>query len=111
MTETSQRLGPVRLMPGVTRGHTLCYLWAAFVSIGLFTYLTMPRESNPDIKVPFVAVIVPYPGVSPEDSERLLVRPLETALQYPITPQGALPAGGMAAVHDRWPRLIPLSAD
>ncbi|MFO1014877.1 MAG: efflux RND transporter permease subunit [Caulobacteraceae bacterium] len=48
---------------------------------GLFTYLTMPRESNPDIKVPFVAVIVPYPGVSPEDSERLLVRPLETALQ------------------------------
>lgn len=35
-----QRLGPVRLMPGVTRGHTLAYLWAAFVSIGLFTYMT-----------------------------------------------------------------------
>ena len=35
-----QRLGPVRLMPGVTRTHTLAYLWAAFVSIGVFTYAT-----------------------------------------------------------------------
>jgi MFS family permease len=34
------KLGPVRLMPGVTRGHTLSYLWAAFVSIGIFTYAT-----------------------------------------------------------------------
>ncbi len=33
-------LGPIRLMPGVTRGHTLAYLWAAFVSIGVFTYAT-----------------------------------------------------------------------
>jgi MFS family permease len=35
-----EKLGPVRLMPGVTRGHTLSYLWAAFVSIGIFTYAT-----------------------------------------------------------------------
>ncbi len=35
-----QKLGPVQLMPGVTRGHTLSYLWAAFVSIGIFTYAT-----------------------------------------------------------------------
>ena len=34
------KLGPIRLMPGVTRRHTLCYLWAAFVSIGVFTYIT-----------------------------------------------------------------------
>ena len=32
--------GPVRLMPGVTRGHVAAYLWAAFVSIGIFTYAT-----------------------------------------------------------------------
>jgi multidrug efflux pump len=48
---------------------------------GLLAYLTVPRESEPDITIPFVAVIVPYPGVSPEDSERLLVRPLERELQ------------------------------
>ncbi|MFO0019774.1 MAG: efflux RND transporter permease subunit, partial [Alphaproteobacteria bacterium] len=48
---------------------------------GLIAYNTMPREANPNIDLPFVAVIVPYPGVSPEDAERLLVKPLETNLQ------------------------------
>lgn len=48
---------------------------------GLIAYLNLPRESNPDIPVPFVGITVPYPGVSPEDAERLLVRPLETELQ------------------------------
>lgn len=32
--------GPVRLMPGVLPRHVAAYLWAAFVSIGLFTYAT-----------------------------------------------------------------------
>jgi multidrug efflux pump len=48
---------------------------------GLFAYLTLPRESEPNIDIPFVEVFVPYPGVSPEDAERLLVRPLEVELQ------------------------------
>jgi len=48
---------------------------------GLFAYLAMPRESQPDIPVPFVSIVVPYPGVSPEDAERLLVKPLEVELQ------------------------------
>ena len=47
---------------------------------GAFAYGDMPRESNPDISIPFVSVVVPYPGVSPEDAERLLVKPLETEL-------------------------------
>ena len=34
------RFGPVRLAPGVLPRHVLCYLWAAFVSIGVFTYAT-----------------------------------------------------------------------
>ena len=48
---------------------------------GLIAYLTLPRESEPNIDIPFVEVYVPYPGVSPEDAERLLVRPLEVELQ------------------------------
>jgi multidrug efflux pump len=48
---------------------------------GLLAYLTLPRESEPNIDIPFVEVFVPYPGVSPEDAERLLVRPLEVELQ------------------------------
>jgi multidrug efflux pump len=58
-------------------------LGVAFVAsiFGLFAYMGLPRESNPDIPVPFIAITVPYPGVSPEDAERLLVRPMERELQ------------------------------
>ncbi|ODT87049.1 efflux RND transporter permease subunit [Phenylobacterium sp. SCN 70-31] len=48
---------------------------------GLFAYISMPRESEPDIDLPYISVVVPYPGVSPEDAERLLVKPLELELQ------------------------------
>jgi len=48
------KFGPIRLMPGVTRGHVLAYLWAAFVSIGVFTYLTalQPYLLETNIGVP-----------------------------------------------------------
>jgi MFS family permease len=39
-TPAGAKFGPVRLMPGVTRGNVAAYLWAAFVSIGIFTYAT-----------------------------------------------------------------------
>ena len=48
---------------------------------GFFSYLAMPREDNPDIDLPYIAVVVPFPGVSPEDAERLLIKPLEVQLQ------------------------------
>ncbi|MDP3660836.1 efflux RND transporter permease subunit [Phenylobacterium sp.] len=48
---------------------------------GVGAYVSMPKESNPDIPFPFVSVVVPYPGVSPEDAERLLVKPMEVQLQ------------------------------
>lgn len=48
---------------------------------GLIAYLNLPREADPNINYGYVFVQVLYPGVSPEDSERLLVRPLETELQ------------------------------
>lgn len=37
--EKNRRLGFIELAPGVTPRHALSYLFAAFVSIGLFTYL------------------------------------------------------------------------
>ncbi len=48
---------------------------------GFFSYLSMPREAQPDINLPYLSVVVPFPGVSPEDAERLLVKPLEVQLQ------------------------------
>src|SRR3954469_24690799 len=48
---------------------------------GFFAYLSMPREAQPDIDLPYISVVVPFPGVSPEDAERLLVKPLEVQMQ------------------------------
>ncbi|MFL5295119.1 MAG: efflux RND transporter permease subunit [Phenylobacterium sp.] len=48
---------------------------------GLMAYFQMPREAQPDIDLPYISVVVPFPGVSPEDAERLLVKPLEVQLQ------------------------------
>lgn len=56
----------------------------AFVLIIVFgfgAYQTIPREAEPDITAPFILVSLPLPGISPEDGERLLVRPTELELQ------------------------------
>jgi multidrug efflux pump len=48
---------------------------------GIVAFVTIPKESDPDIPIPYIVVSVDYPGISPEDSERLLVKPLEASLR------------------------------
>lgn len=48
---------------------------------GLVAYIAMPKESNPDVAIPIIYVSVTLEGISPEDGERLLVRPLEQELR------------------------------
>jgi multidrug efflux pump len=48
---------------------------------GIMAFNKIPKEAQPDIPIPVIAVQVTYPGISPEDSERLLVKPLESALR------------------------------
>ena len=48
---------------------------------GLIALDRLPVDAEPDIPVPFVNVRVVLPGISPEDSERLLIRPLETEIK------------------------------
>ncbi len=47
---------------------------------GAYSYTTLPKEGAPDIDIPALFVTVVYPGISAEDAERLLVKPLETAM-------------------------------
>src|SRR3979409_235348 len=56
---------------------TLIFLLGA----GLVAYVTIPKEAEPDIKIPIVYVQLTQRGISPEDSERLLLRPVETQLK------------------------------
>lgn len=46
--------------------------WAAYVAI--------PKEAFPDITIPIVYISMRLEGISPEDAERLLVRPMEQEL-------------------------------
>lgn len=48
---------------------------------GIYSYLTLPRESTPDIKVPLVTVAVPWPEASPGDVENSITIPLERELK------------------------------
>lgn len=48
---------------------------------GLIAVSNLPLDAEPDIPVPFVNVRVVLPGVSPDDAERLLIRPLEAELK------------------------------
>jgi len=47
---------------------------------GAVSYVSLPKEGEPDIEIPAVIISVPFPGISSEDSESLLVRPMETEL-------------------------------
>jgi multidrug efflux pump len=48
--------------------------------IGGFAYVSLPKEGEPDIEIPALFVSVQFPGISAEDSESLLVKPMETEL-------------------------------
>lgn len=48
---------------------------------GLSTYLTIPREAQPDAEIPYIYVNMIHEGISPEDGERLLLKPMEKELR------------------------------
>jgi len=52
-----------------------------FLIAGSLSYISIPKEAEPDIQFPVVYVGLSLQGVSPEDAERLLIRPLESELQ------------------------------
>jgi multidrug efflux pump len=51
------------------------------IGAGLISYFSLPKEGAPNIDIPVLYISVPLPGVSTRDSERLLIKPLETELR------------------------------
>jgi multidrug efflux pump len=60
---------------------TVIFLMIIIISTGLLTYINIAKDAEPDIDIPFIYVVVPHQGISPEDSERLIVKPLENQLK------------------------------
>ncbi|MFC1833620.1 efflux RND transporter permease subunit [Thermodesulfobacteriota bacterium] len=60
---------------------TVLVLLIIIVLVGVYSYRTLPRESYPDITIPFVFVTTEYEGVAPKDMETLVTIPLERKLK------------------------------
>jgi len=59
---------------------TMMVLIFLLVSGGL-AFNNIPKESQPDVAIPIIYVSMTYDGISPDDAERLLVRPMEKELK------------------------------
>jgi multidrug efflux pump len=60
---------------------TVLALLVLLVVAGVYCYVTLPRESFPDITIPYVFVTTTYEGVAPEDMEELITIPIERKLK------------------------------
>jgi multidrug efflux pump subunit AcrB len=65
----------------IRRRLTVYVLIAIIVIAGMGSYLSLPRESFPEVKIPLIVVYTIYIGVSPEDVETLITRPIETEIK------------------------------
>ena len=55
-------------------------VFAMLAAIGLNAFNTIPRAEDPDMKGPFAIVNVALPGADPADIEKLVIRPIEDAI-------------------------------
>lgn len=79
LTEITRKFRPTYL---ALANKTTVYIFAVLlVLFGLFSYNQMPRESMPEVVVPYIFIQTLYPGNSPVDIENLVTRPIEKELK------------------------------
>ncbi len=62
----------------VTHTRVIVLLLILLSGWGTYAYSTLPRESNPEVKLPYVIITTAYPGASPSDVEELVTKKIET---------------------------------
>jgi multidrug efflux pump subunit AcrB len=65
----------------VKKSISVLVLSALILVMGVYSYLTLPRESEPDISIPNVFVSTAYRGVAPEDIETAITIKIENKLK------------------------------
>ena len=63
------------------RSRTVIMSLVTIIIAGVVTYINVPKEAEPDINIPMIYVSMTHDGISPEDAERLLIRPMEQELR------------------------------
>jgi len=65
----------------LTHARTILSALVLILVSGTFAYVNIAKEADPDINIPIVYVSMSHDGISPEDAERLLIRPMEQELR------------------------------
>ncbi|MBT6825520.1 MAG: efflux RND transporter permease subunit, partial [Rhodospirillales bacterium] len=65
----------------IERSRTVIASLVLILIAGSVAYNSIPKESDPDVNIPIIYVTISHDGISPQDAERLLIRPLELELR------------------------------
>ncbi|MBN1276127.1 MAG: efflux RND transporter permease subunit [Deltaproteobacteria bacterium] len=65
----------------VKKSTAVVVLTVCIIIAGITSYYSMPRESAPDIPIPYVFISTVYPGVAPLDIEQSITIPIEKKLK------------------------------
>ena len=65
----------------IGRGRTVMVAFLVIIGAGIFSYGALPKQAEPDITFPLIFIQIFLEGSSPEDVERLLIRPMEQELR------------------------------
>jgi multidrug efflux pump len=65
----------------LSHSRTVLMIFVLLLISGVVTYSNIPKESNPDVPISVIYVSIVHDGISPEDSERMLVKPMERELR------------------------------
>ena len=65
----------------VKKSTTVVVLALLLIVIGVYSYMVLPRESDPDVTIPNVFISTSYRGVSPTDIETSITTEIEKKLK------------------------------
>ncbi len=94
---------------------TAIMVYVSLVVMGLIATQRLALERFPAVNLPFVYVELPYPGSTPEEVERTLVRPVEEALATlpsiaSMNSNSRADGGGVFVMFSDWSRDIEVTA-
>lgn len=64
----------------VSRFRVVILLILLISAWGLYSFFRLPRESNPEVKIPIAVVTTVFPGASPTDVEELVTKKIESKI-------------------------------
>ncbi|PJK09645.1 acriflavin resistance protein [Lysobacteraceae bacterium NML95-0200] len=99
----------------IRRPVTTIMLFVSMVVVGLIAAVRLPLEAMPDVSAPFLYVMLPYAGSTPEENERNLLRPAEEALATmkgvkSLQGNASAESAGVFVAFSDWGRDIALAS-